>query len=1354
MKRFFLLLTLLSGSILNTWCAAQSYHTRSITAEDGLSHGYITSFWQDSRGFVWIGTFYGLNRYDGYSIKTYLPNLIDPWSLHATTIASIAEDKYGLLWLGTDKGIAILNPYTEKFVLLSDINPKAPTGFVRDIFVDEDQNIWCNSTLDGANVIYSVHSNKALVSYLGSTVEAPPSLLIRHPIYPEGFNHSVRLFLRTTPGTCLIANADGFFKLDLATRTITKTKRPTSTLIQGFSRSCLLFPDHDFGDPVAIHERTMILPSSVDHITLGTSYVFRFFDKNIYSLAKSKKLSTADDIPQLPVLATLDQPPSFARMVDCNGNLWIGTTGSGIRVLEPTPAVVDYLYPDISFSNPSIMPDDRLWAGMYDPEKMIHLSTAEVSSPLWAGYIPPEETVNAALYDSSSQNIYLVLSHRDQYLRFARFDLRHKQFHALKRLDLFNPAPTALYRDSRGNIWFAGTGGEVLRYHPTSQSIEHWNLSYLIPSKEKHRREIFRGIAEDRKGRIWIAGDAGLVMINFAGSKTQFRAFHNNGPNGPIFKTSFIFSLYPDPNDADLLWLGTLSDGFAKFDVSTGKIQYVSALSNQQFNIVSGIIPDESGNLWLTTEKGIIYYLIADNVFVNYSILKHIPKLIFNAAASLKTVSGTILFGSNNGLIRVDPGKIPAPSGSGQLFLSNATINRQPMVLGVIDNKVQLDANNQYFLQLAHDDQFISLEFSVPAAVNAASVQYRYKLEGLHKDWINLGHDRSIEFTELSPGSYTLEMQAIEPFETWTNAIKLRVPLKISPPWYSSTLARIFYILLLIIAVWGIVQYQQKKMSLQFEANLSQQEMKRLQSMDDFKNRFFAYIAHEFKTPLAIIMGTGYKLRTLHPPSSAAYPDAIIREGNNMLYLINELIDVTRLQDKSIQPNYEHRDLVGLLRKIISSYQPILEFNQVNLRFNCAQPTHFMDLDPLRTQYILNNILSNAIQYTPPDGHIIISVQTLPQERVIVSVADSGQGIPPDKLPHIFDKYYRAFDEDNAYHNFGLGLSFVKELAELLRAEISVESTLGEGTVFSLILPDKAPSGSYVKEVDESEDEINRRDIFVSTRKADANAPSLLIVDDHPTIQSYLKSILQPHFQLTVAKNGQEGFTLATEEIPDLILTDVMMPLMDGIEMTAKLKGHPLTSHIPIVMLSAKNEVQDRLKGQYQGADVYMGKPFHEQELVVTLHNLFKLQQQWKTRYSAAMSGTPYPDKFNDLPDSFSPDSIAHNDLFVQQILDAFEANYASVHFDALELAATLKISKAQLYRKVSKISEEGAMSMLRNFRLNKAVELLDKYPQMSTKQVAYKVGFKEYSHFSSSFKKLFQVSPSEWRKLKKQAPN
>ena len=163
-----------------------------------------------------------------------------------------------------------------------------------------------------------------------------------------------------------------------------------------------------------------------------------------------------------------------------------------------------------------------------------------------------------------------------------------------------------------------------------------------------------------------------------------------------------------------------------------------------------------------------------------------------------------------------------------------------------------------------------------------------------------------------------------------------------------------------------------------------------------------------------------------------------------------------------------------------------------------------------------------------------------------------------------------------------------------------------------------------------------------------------------------------------------------------------------------------------------------------------MGKPFHEQELIVTLHNLFKLQQQWKTRYTAAMSGTSYPDKFNDLPDSFNPDSIAHNDLFVQQILDVFEANYSSVHFDALELAATLKISKAQLYRKVSKISEEGAMSMLRNFRLNKAVELLDKYPQMSTKQVAYKVGFKEYSHFSSSFKKLFQVSPSEWRKLKK----
>ena len=1353
MKWIILLITLVSGFVRGTYCNAQSYHTKSITSEDGLSQSYITSFFEDSRGFIWIGTLYGLNRYDGYEMKSYVPNHLDPWSLHATIITQIEEDAQGLLWLGTDKGIVLFNPHSEKFILLSKLIPDAPTGFVYDILTYHSTNntndIWCIGVDKGSNTLYTLRYDATLVQYLSGTRTNPPSLVM-HPVpFPEGKSDPVRLFLRTDARSCLLATRDGFYKLDLSKQTIEKTSPPDSPVINGYTRSTLLFPDNDFNDPVPVQERIAILSPPGRKDDDVARYVFRFFDNSVYRLAPGKQLQSADALQQLPVVAALDQPQSFARMIDSNGKIWIGTTGSGIRILEPVLTAFDYLFPDVGFSNPCILPDNQIWAGMYNPDKILHLTTGQISSPPWMKSIPAGESVNAAFYDADSHSIYLGLTRPGQYTRLTRFDLRSNRLHSIQKVTATTDHPLIFFKDSRRNIWLSGAGSELLQYQPASQQLNHWNISYLYPAEARNGQEATRWMAEDGKQRLWIAGDAGLTMVDLRGKKPQFKAYHNSGKRGPIFRNSYIFSVYPDPSNPDLLWLGTMSGGLASFDVRTEKVQYITNLSNQRFDVVTGIIPDKLGNLWLSTDKGIFRYQLATRALVDCSQLGHIPQLSINASAILQTASGNILMGSNNGLVRIQPAKIPFSPNTGRLCLSSITIGRESTAAGIVQNKIRLDNNNQYFLRLAHDDQFISIKFSIPSAVATESIQYRYRMQGFQDEWIYLGNNRSLEFVKLSPGSYTLEIEALESSNTWTDATRLELPINVSPPWYYSMPALLFYALLFAVILWSIIRYQRQRMSLQFKADISQREMERLQSMDNFKNRFFAYIAHEFKTPLTIIMGAGQRLRGQQTADIVAYPDAILREGNNMLNLINELIDVTRLQDKSIQPHYEHRDLISLLNKITASYQPVLEINQIHLSTDYAQPFFPMDLDPLRIQYILNNILSNAVRYTPVGGHIAISVKPSANDKVVIDITDDGQGIPPDKLPHIFDRYYRALDEDNAYHNFGLGLSFVKELAEILYADVSVESQAGQGTTFSLVFPVKAPAVTQVKKIDEKQDDLSSNALLTATSKACTDAPTLLIVDDQPSIQSYLKSILQPHFQLIVARNGQEGLAIATEEIPDLILTDVMMPIMDGIEMTEKLKSHPLTSHIPVVMLSAKNEIQDRLKGQEQGANLYIGKPFHERELVMALFNLYKLQQQWKTRYAEVIRGTAELQKAEAMPPSFSPDSIAHNDMFIKKILDLFETNYTSENFDAVELAAALNISKSQLYRKVSNISGEGIMGMLRNYRLHKAVELLSKHPQMTTKEVAYKVGFKEYSHFSSSFKKLFQVSPSEWRKLK-----
>lgn len=542
-------------------------------------------------------------------------------------------------------------------------------------------------------------------------------------------------------------------------------------------------------------------------------------------------------------------------------------------------------------------------------------------------------------------------------------------------------------------------------------------------------------------------------------------------------------------------------------------------------------------------------------------------------------------------------------------------------------------------------------------------------------------------------------------------------------------------------------RYQRKRMALEFTANLNQKEMERLQSMDDFKNRFFAYIAHEFKTPLTIIMGASEQIRRLVPAGNARqYPEAIAREGNNMLNLINEMIDVTRLQDKSIKPNYDRINMVEFLRNVTASHKSLADLNRIHLEFVCHLPELFTDMDPLRTQYILNNLLSNAIQHTPPNGKITVSLEKPDGNNAMICVSDNGKGISPEDIPHIFEKYYRASEETKPQYNFGLGLSFVRELTEMLNGTVSVSSNPGMLTVFTLELPLKAHTGAT-----SSPDYLHHTKTdtleFTASDAIPPNAPHILIVDDNPAILSYLKSVLKPHFRLSIAKNGQDGMEIAIQEIPDLILTDVMMPVMDGIEMTNLLKSHQLTSHIPVVMLSAKNEAADRIKGQEQGADLYLGKPFNDQELVLAIHNLNKLQQKWKERYATLYAGAENLKTAPDMPEGFNKLSVSTNDAFMQRVLNTFEENYTRENFDAAEIATLMNISKAQLYRKISQISEESVMGMLRNYRLGKAVEFLENQPNMSTKEVAFRVGFKEYSHFSASFKKYFNVAPSEWRK-------
>ncbi|MGI9161247.1 MAG: sensor histidine kinase, partial [Saprospiraceae bacterium] len=543
----------------------------------------------------------------------------------------------------------------------------------------------------------------------------------------------------------------------------------------------------------------------------------------------------------------------------------------------------------------------------------------------------------------------------------------------IHNLELPTEDPVTLFKDSKGALWLAGTGSEVLRLDPQTQTAKHWRLNYLFPQKVDQGEQMARCIAEDKKGRIWVGSDVGLIRITHTPKGTDFKSFHNEGKNGPIFRSPWIFSICPHAENPDLLWLATMSGGLALFDSKNVTIRYLD--QNNELNLVIGMTNDRQNNLWLATNNGVLQYQPASDVFVSYAHLRHIPKISLNTAGIFKDPSGRIIMGGS-GLLTIEPEAIHAKPAKGSLVVTDIEINRKPAKACVAGAKLKLNDQKEISLQLAHDDRFLSLRFSVPAAPMPEAVLYRYRLNDQHHDWIFLGQKRTVELAGLPPGKYNLEVQAATSGEPWSRAKSTSIPIRIAPPWYAGIPAYCFYTLVLAALIAAGFRYQRKRLSLQFAADLNRKEVERLHAMDNFKNRFFAYIAHEFKTPLTIIMGAGEYLRRLHSQDPAReYPEAVIREGNNMLNLIHELIDVTRLQDKSIQLRYENLDAVAFLEKTVSAWKPIAEASQINLTLHSNTQKLLMALDQTRTQYLLNNLLANAVKYTPPGGAISITLE-------------------------------------------------------------------------------------------------------------------------------------------------------------------------------------------------------------------------------------------------------------------------------------------------------------------------------------------------------------------------------------------
>jgi signal transduction histidine kinase/AraC-like DNA-binding protein len=641
-------------------------------------------------------------------------------------------------------------------------------------------------------------------------------------------------------------------------------------------------------------------------------------------------------------------------------------------------------------------------------------------------------------------------------------------------------------------------------------------------------------------------------------------------------------------------------------------------------------------------------------------------------------------------------------------------------------------------LELSHTKNNITIQFTTMDFSAPGRNQYAYYLEGAEEPWVHRGFEHSAQYLNLPPGTYTFHVKGANSYGVW-NEKPVSLKIIINPPWYLTWLAYFIYALLFGFAGFFFNKYQLRQ-------RLKTAEAKRLKNLDEFKSRFFTNITHEFRTPLTVILGMTERL--MKESKSSIQPLTLIkRNGENLLRLINQILDLAKLESHDLKFHYVQGDVLSYIRYISESLHSMANAQNVMLRVESNHSKIIMDYDPERMLQIIHNLLSNAIKYTPSGGKVIIGVSQVGKE-LTVSVRDSGIGIPAEALPYVFDRFYQASNQDDnqersrisAAGGTGIGLSLTRELVQAMGGTIAVESPLPgnqAGTAFTVKLP--VTNNAPIKEGTEFNEPETARISVSHDRKGKPDFENtVLLIEDNPDVSEYLALCLGNKYHLEFAFNGRAGIEKALETIPDLIVSDVMMPEKDGFEVCDFIKNDERTSHIPVILLTAKATVEARIAGLRHGADAYLAKPFHEEELLVWVEQLIARQRLLQIRYKNLQVKLPETDPL--LP----AETLVLEDAFVVKFKKVLEDNYADPEMSVEILSVKMGMSRAQLYRKLQSLTGRSVNEHLNAIRLEKARHLL-KTSSMNISEVAYDVGFNDPKYFGRVFSEAFGQSPGEF---------
>jgi len=821
----------------------------------------------------------------------------------------------------------------------------------------------------------------------------------------------------------------------------------------------------------------------------------------------------------------------------------------------------------------------------------------------------------------------------------------------------------------------------------------------------------------------------------------------------------------------------------------------ICALKNtSQFDFLIFITGNSNGNLWMATEKGLVIFDPTPDLGLHCKLFERSDGLPYEGsiiAPLFRSRSGKIFvpskYGSQNGFYCFHPDSVILNTHIPQVVITDFKVRNNPFIL---DSNISLLKH----INLRYNENYLSFEFAALDYVNTGKNQYAYKLEGIDDNWISSGNRRFAAYTSVPPGNYTFFVKGSNNDGIW-NEKGTSLLITIDPPPWKTWWAFTIYGLVLGFMVYGLRQYDLKRQRLKQKLEIEQVEAEKLKELDSMKSRFFANISHEFRTPLTLILGPLDKhLQKLKDKGLKKDMSIMQRNARRLQKLINQLLDLSKLESGKMKLHAQELDAIPLIRGYVQSFESLAKQKSIELSFQVAAAGAaketaaataaaagkkdlkipvYADQDKL--EKILFNLLSNAFKYTSEGGRIEIEVcswqfavgrtsQVTSHkshiDSLLISISDTGSGIPPEKLPHIFDRFYQT---DDIYtkdgEGTGIGLALTKELVELHHGSIEVQSEVGVGTTFLVYLPlgnehlTPEELGEKGERKKEQEEEIGNWQLAIGSDSiakdrapcpvpcaTDRDEHLILIVEDNTDLRLYIRTFLDQSYQVIEAEDGRQGFERALEHIPDLIISDVMMPQMDGYELCIKLKTNELTSHIPVILLTARASKESKIEGLETGADDFIVKPFDSDELIIRIKNLLDQRKRLSRLIEERIQKSVVPGYLS-IEDS---NITSMDEQFLKKAFDTMKENYSDPEFNVEEFSQEMNMSRNQLHRKIKALTRHTAVEFIRSYRLNRAAEFIKK-KSATIAEIAYDVGFSSPSYFSECFQKQFGILPSDY---------